>query len=70
MSFYWVNLGSTHNEVKDNQFLWAPHDEQRRLKHLGQATCGVEPRHRDQTNKSIWAVSGSTARSSLVQRTS
>lgn len=33
MSFYWVNLGSTHNEVKDNQFLWAPHDEQRRLKH-------------------------------------
>lgn len=33
MSFYWVNLGGTHNEVKDNLFLWAPYDEQRRLKH-------------------------------------
>ncbi len=33
MSFYWVNLGGTHEEVKEKQFLWAPHDEQRRLKH-------------------------------------
>ncbi len=24
MAFYWVNLGDTHREVKEHNFLWAP----------------------------------------------